>query len=115
VRLAVDAGIVLVSLLSILFRHPFIRQYAIEEVDAEIARLPGFVQANYLITWAWTGAMLLMMIGNIAVLYVPDLPLWSGLLVAFAARNGAICFTRWYPQYRMAKYGSAPTDALPSQ
>ena len=31
-------------------------QYALEEVDAETAKLPGFMKANYIITWAWTGA-----------------------------------------------------------
>ena len=76
-------------------------------------KLPGFLHANYIITWAWTGAALLMMIGNIALIYVPGLPLWSGLLIAFAARNSAVYFTKWYPQYRKAKYGTAPASALP--
>jgi hypothetical protein len=114
VKFAVDTGIFLVSLLSIVFRHPFTLQYAREAVDAETARLPGFLHANYLITWAWTGAALLMMIGNIALLYVPSLPLWSGLLITFAARNSAVYFTKWYPQYRKAKYGPAPVSALPA-
>jgi len=113
VKFAVDTGIFLVSLLSIVFRRPFTLQYAREVVDAETALLPGFLHANYLITWAWTGAALLMMIGNIALLYVPSLPLWSGLLITFAARNSAVYFTRWYPQYRKAKYGTAPVSALP--
>jgi hypothetical protein len=113
VKFAVDTGIFLVSLLSIVIRHPFTLQYALEEVDAETARLPGFMRANYLITWAWTGAALLMMIGNIVLLCVPSLPLWSGLLIAFAARNSAVYFTKWYPQYRKAKYGTAPVSALP--
>jgi hypothetical protein len=113
VKFAVDAGVFLLSLLSIVFRHPFALQYALEEVDAETAQQPGFVRANYLITWAWTAAMLLMMIGNIAVLYVPGLPLWSGLLIAFAARNSALYFTKWYPQYCKAKYGTPPANALP--
>lgn len=114
VKFAVDAGIFLVSLLSIVLRFPFTLQYAREVVDAETALLPGFMRANYLITWAWTGAALLMMIGNIALLYVPGLPLWSGLLVTFAARNSAVYFTKWYPQYRKAKYGTTPVNALPS-
>jgi hypothetical protein len=113
VKFAVDAGIFMVSLLSIVVRHPFTLQYALEEVDAETASLPGFMRANYLITWAWTGAALLMTTGNILLLYVPSLPLWSGLLIAFAARNSAVYFTKWYPQYRKAKYGTAPVNALP--
>ncbi len=75
--------------------------------------MPGFLRANYVITWAWTGAALLMMVGNITLIYVPGLPLWSGLLIAFAARNSAVYFTKWYPQYRKAKYGNAPANALP--
>lgn len=114
VKVAVDAGIFLVSLSSMLVGHPFTRQYALEQVDAAVAKLPDFTYANYLITGAWTVATLLMLISNIAVLYVPALPLWTGLLVAFAARNAAVCFTRWYPQYRKAKYGTPPVNALPS-
>jgi hypothetical protein len=112
VKFAVDAGIFVVSLLSIAIRRPFTLQYAIEVVDAETARQPGFLRANYIIALAWTGAMLMMMVGNIALLFVPGLPLWSGLLIAFAARNSAVYFTRWYPQYRKAKY-AAPASALP--
>jgi hypothetical protein len=112
VKFTVDTGIFLVSLMSIVVRRPFTLQYAVEVVDAETARLPGFLRANYIITWAWTGAALLMMLGNVALIYVPGLPLWSGLLIAFAARNSAVYFTRWYPQYRKAKYAT-PASALP--
>jgi hypothetical protein len=103
VRFAVDTGIFLVSLFSILIRYPFTLQYALEVVDAETARLPGFVRSNYVITWAWTAAMALMMAGNAAMIYVPWLPFWGGLLVAFAARNCAIYFTKWYPHHLQAK------------
>ena len=113
VKFAVDAGIFLISLLSIVIRFPFTLQYAREVVDAETAKLPGFLRANYIITWAWTGAALLMMLGNVALIYIPGLPLWSSLLVAFAARNSAVYFTKWYPEYRRVKYGTPPAGALP--
>ena len=113
VKFAVDTGIFLVTLISILIGRPFTLQYAIEVVDAETVKVPGFMKANYIITWAWTLSMLLMMAGNVALIYVPGLPLWSGLLIAFAARNSAIYFTRWYPEYRKAKYGMPPASALP--
>jgi hypothetical protein len=112
VRFAVDTGILLVTLFSILIRYPFTLQYALEVTDAETAKLPGFIRANYIITWAWAAASLLMMIGNAAMIYVPWLPFWGGLLVAFAARNCAIYFTKWYPQYRRAKYGTPPANAV---
>jgi len=113
VKLAVDAGMFLITLGSIVIGKPFTLQYALEVVDAETAKLPGFIRANYTITWAWVFAMLLMMAGNVALIYVPGLPLWSGLLVAFAARNSAVYFTKWYPEYRKAKYGTPPANALP--
>ena len=103
VKFAVDVGIFLVSLGSIVMRVPFTLQYAREVVDTETAELPGFLRANYIITWAWTGAALLMMVGNVALIYVPGLPLWSSLLIAFAARNSAVYFTKWYPEYRKVK------------
>jgi hypothetical protein len=113
VKFAVDTGIFLVTLGSMLIGKPFTLQYAREVVDAETLKVPGFIKANYIITAAWTLSMLLMMLGNIALIYVPGLPLWSGLLIAFAARNSAVYFTKWYPEYRKAKYGTPPTSALP--
>jgi len=113
VKLAVDAGVFAISLTSLVIRKPFTLQYAREMVDAETAQLPGFTRANYIITWAWTGAFLLMMIANVLMIYVPGLPLWSGLVIAFAARNSAVYFTKWYPQYRKAKHAApANTGAL---
>ena len=110
VKLAVDIGIFLIALTSILVRRPFTLQYAREAVDADTAVLPGFIRANYIITWAWTGAALLMMAGNVAMIYVPGLPLWSSLLIAFAARNSAVYFTKWYPEYTKAKYATPPAS-----
>lgn len=112
VKLAVDIGIFVISLGSMLARRPFTLQYAVESVPAETAAMPGFVTANYIITGAWTVATLLMMAANIVLLYFPGLPVWLGLAVAFAARNSAIYFTKWHPEYRQLKYG-APAGALP--
>lgn len=112
VKLTIDIGVLAISLGSLAVRKPFTLQYALEVVDAETAEQPGFMRANYIITWAWTACFLLMMIGNIALIYVPGLPLWLGLLIAFAARNSAVYFTKWYPEYRKAKYGPAPAKAL---
>jgi hypothetical protein len=114
VKLSVDTGIFAISLTSMLIGRPFTLQYAREAVAAETAAMPGFLRANYIITAAWTAAALVMMVANLAMLYVPGLPLWLGLAIAFAARNSAVYFTKWYPQYRKVKYGTAPADAVPS-
>lgn len=111
VKLAVDIGIFAISLGSMLARYPFTTQYAVESVPAEIAAMPGFMRANYIITSAWTAATLLMMLANAAILYVPGLPIWLGLAVAFAARNSAVFFTKWYSAQRRSRY-SLPANAL---
>jgi hypothetical protein len=48
------------------------------------------------------------------MIYSPGLPLWAGIAIVFAARNTAMYFTKWYPEYRKAKYDAppAPADAL---
>jgi hypothetical protein len=113
VKLLIDGGMFLIALGSMLLRYPFTLQYALEAVPAETAGMPGFRRANYVITGVWTAAMLLMMLGNAAMLYVPSMPIWTGLAIAFAARNSAVYFTKWYPAHRKLKYGQPPTGALP--
>jgi hypothetical protein len=108
VKLAVDLGMLAISLGSMLIRRPFTLQYAIEAVDAQTARLPGFVRANYVITWAWSLAFVLMATANLLLMYLPGLPLWSGIAIAFAARYSALYFTKWYPEYRRSNL-PAPT------
>jgi hypothetical protein len=114
IKLTVDAGVLAISLASIGLRFPFTLQYAREVVDAETAVLPGFIKANYIISWAWAGAFAAMMAANVLMIYRPGLPLWAGVAIAFAARNTAMYFTKWYPEYCKAKYGPLPgsTKAL---
>jgi hypothetical protein len=116
VKLTIDAGVLAISLASLAIRQPFTLQYAREAVDPETAKLPDFLRANYVITWAWSAAFLLMAVANVLMIYVPGLPLWSGLAIAFATRNTAVYFTRWYPQYRRTKFAAAAasTGALSS-
>lgn len=113
VRLAVDVGLLSIVLLSLAIRLPFTLQYAREMVDAETSKLPGFMKANYILTWAWAGAFVLMLVADMLIIYMPSLPLWIGFAAAFAARNSAVAFTKWYPQYRRAKYGAVkPAEPL---
>lgn len=115
IRLAVDGGVLAIALLSIAFRFPFTLQYAREVVDTETAKLPGFMQANYIITWAWTAAFVLMVAANVLMIYIPGLPLWVGIAIAVAARNSAALFTKWYPNHRRAMAAKqAPPGAVAS-
>jgi hypothetical protein len=111
VKLTIDAGVLAISLLSLAIHRPFTLQYAREVADARTAALPGFLTANYVITWAWTAAFLLMLMANVLLIYMPGLPLWSGIAIAFAARNTAMYFTKWYPQYQRAKCPASAAGA----
>jgi hypothetical protein len=115
VRLAVDGGVLAIALTSIVIRIPFTVQYAREKVDAETLRQPHFMRVNYILTWAWTGAFLLMLVADILMIYAPGLPLWVGVGIAFAARNAAIYFTKWYPQYRRTRIAARAADATAAQ
>jgi hypothetical protein len=106
VKLAVDCGMLSVALLSLAIRFPFTLQYAREVVDAETAGLPSFLTVNYILTAVWALAFLLMLMANVLMIYLPGLPFWSGLAIAFAARNTALYFTNWYPRYRRAKFAN---------
>jgi hypothetical protein len=111
VKFFVDAGIFAISAGSLLIRFPFSLQYAIESVPAEAPAMPGFLRANYIITAAWSGAALSMMLANAAMIYVPGLPIWLSLAIAFAARNSAIYFTKWYPEHRRFRLPPPLADA----
>jgi hypothetical protein len=106
-KLAVDCGMLAIALLSLAIRFPFTLQYAREVVDAQTASLPGFLMVNNILTAVWALAFLLMLMANVLMIYLPGLPLWLGLAIAFAARNTALYFTRWYPRYRRAKFASS--------
>jgi len=101
VKLTVDGGMLAISLVSLAIRRPFTLQYA-----REMAQLPDFLKANYIITGAWTLAFVLMVMANVLLIYLPGLPLWCGIAIAFAARNSALYFTKWYPEYQRAKFAA---------
>jgi len=42
--------------------------------------------------------MTAMMAVDILAMYLPWLPLWTGLALTFALRSGAVQFTKWYPK-----------------
>jgi hypothetical protein len=96
IRLTIDLGMLAIALTSIAVRLPFTLQYAREQVDAETVAEPEFLRVNYILSWAWVAAMVLMLIADILMIYFPALPMWSGLAAIYLARNAAVYFTKWY-------------------
>ncbi len=98
VRLCVDAGLLLIVLLSMLVGRPFTLQYAREQVAAEFWDRPEFIRTNYVITGVWALAFAVMVAAELALLYVPGLPPRAGVIAIILALIGAVKFTGWYPE-----------------
>jgi hypothetical protein len=97
VRLAVDAGLLLIVLLSMLIGKPFTLQYAREQVAKEHWESPAFLRANYVITGAWALAFAVMVLAELALLYLPGMSPRIGIIAIVLALVGAVKFTGWYP------------------
>jgi hypothetical protein len=97
VRTVVDGGLLLIILLSMLVRRPFTLQYAREQVPASVQSSPTFIKTNYSITAVWALAMAILVVADLAMHFLPSLPLRFEIIVMFAALGGALWFTKWYP------------------
>jgi hypothetical protein len=104
VRLRVDAGLLLIVLVSIALRRPFTLQYAREQTEPAIWENPLFIRTNYIITAAWALAFLVMVVADLVMLYVPGVPTYIGVVATVAAIVGAIRFTNWYPAHLRARF-----------
>jgi hypothetical protein len=56
-----------------------------------------FVRTNYVITAAWALAFVIMVIADLVLLYMPDVPPRYGIIATILALVGAFKFTGWYP------------------
>jgi hypothetical protein len=103
VRLRVDAGLLLIVLVSLALRRPFTLQYARDQVAHEFWGSPEFVRVNYVITAVWAVAFAVMVIADLVLLYAPDLPPRIGIAATILAILGAFKFTSWYPERQRAR------------
>ena len=97
VRLAVDAGLLAIVLVSLAISNPFTLQYAREQVPEEFWKTPQFLAANRLITAVWAGAFAVLVAADAAAEYLPSIPIWIDVAASVAAFLGAVGFTLWYP------------------
>ncbi|MGC1411777.1 MAG: hypothetical protein WA864_22855 [Acetobacteraceae bacterium] len=74
-------------------------QYAREQVAPEFWSSPEFARTNYVITAMWALAFFVMVIAELALLYIPSLPQRVGIIVIALALVGAVKFTGWYPEH----------------
>jgi hypothetical protein len=102
VRLAVDAGLLLIVLVSMAISQPFTLQYAREGVPQASWHQPEFVRTNVVITAVWAGAFAVMSIIDLTWLIIPTLPPRVVIIVTVLALLSAVKFTGWYPDHRRA-------------
>jgi hypothetical protein len=105
VRLRVDLGLLLIVLASMALGRPFTLQYAREQVAPEFWNSPQFLRTNYVITAAWALAFFVLVIAELLLLYVPDLPQRISIIMMIVALVGAVKFTGWYPERAAAGRG----------
>jgi hypothetical protein len=108
VRLAVDAGLLAIVVVSLAIGRPFTLQYAREQVPKEFWATPLFINTNRLITSVWAAAFAVLVAAEAAAEYLPAVPLSVDIAASIAALAGAVGFTLWYPaRVRRAAGGSA--------
>ena len=109
VRLAVDAGLLAIVLVSLAIGQPFTLQYARERVPEQFWALPLFLTTNRIITATWAGAFAVLVAADAAAEWLPAVPLWLDILASVAAVLGAVWFSNWYPAFvrRRALGGAA--------
>ena len=100
VRLRVDGGLLLIVLTTMAAGKPFTLQYAREQVDRALWTTPAFVRTNYVITGVWALAFVVMVLADLVLIYLPDLPPRFGIIATVLAIVGAVKFTGWYPERR---------------
>jgi hypothetical protein len=103
VRLCVDAGLLVIVLVTLLLGRPFTLQYAREQVAPELRADPRFIRTNTVITGVWALAFAVMVAAEAALLLVPSLPHRAGVIAIVAALVGAVKFTGWYPDHVRAR------------
>jgi hypothetical protein len=97
VRLAVDAGLLAIVLVSLAIGQPFTLQYARERVPEQFWALPVFFTTNVVITTIWAGAFAVLVAADAAAEWLPAVPLWVDIVASIVAFVGAVWFSNWYP------------------
>jgi hypothetical protein len=98
VKLAVDIGLFAIVLFSLVVGRPFTIQYARESVGQELWDNPNFLRTNRIITLVWLAAFATIIIADLVLLYMPDVPHKLSVLLTVGALYGAFKFTLAYPK-----------------
>jgi hypothetical protein len=98
VRLAVDCGLLAITLFSLAIDRPFTLQYAREQVPQQYWGLPIFLKTNRIVTAVWAATFAILVAADVAAEYVSAIPIWLDVWISIAAFVGAVVFSRRYPE-----------------
>ena len=99
VRLRLDAGLLLIMLVSLGIGRPFTLQYAREQVPAAAWTSPLFLRANRIITAVWVACFLVIVATDLLLLHVREIPANVAMSATATALIVAVVFTAWYPAH----------------
>lgn len=102
IRLRVDGGLLLIVLGSMAIGKPFTLQYAREKVAPELWTSPTFIRTNYIITAVWAAAFAIIVLADLALIKMPDMPVRRAVVITILALYAAAKFTVWYPKRKRA-------------
>ena len=97
VKLAVDIGLLAIVLFSLMIGRPFTIQYARDSVPKELWESPQFLRTNQVIALVWLAAFAAIIVADLILLYMPDLPHKVSIFLTIGALYGAFKFTIAYP------------------
>lgn len=75
-------------------------------MSADLWSSPAFARTNYVIAGAWAAAFALMVIADLALMYLSDVPGQVPIIATVASIVGAVKFSDWYPR-RSKKHAAA--------
>jgi hypothetical protein len=97
-RLTVDAGLLVIVLVSLAIGRLFTLQYARERVPRQYWDTPQFLAINRTISWVWAAAFAVIVACHATAVVMPAMPLPIDVAITVLALVAAYRFTTWYPE-----------------
>lgn len=98
IHMAINGGLAVIAIGSMLVGKPFTLQYAREQVSPELWNSPLFLRTNYRITAVWCAAFIVQTLTSAAQFKIAGFSQPVALAISLAAMCAALAFTIAYPK-----------------
>jgi hypothetical protein len=102
VRMIADIVLLLLALVSMARRIPFIEQYVRDEVPEHLWDTPAFVRMTYVLSGVWAAAFLVMAIADGLTTFRHQLSFSLDIAIGLIVLAAAVVFTLRYPPQLIA-------------